>query len=80
MTSRAMRMKDVQVCTRPVNFPKKTLTIDADVARAIRKVARADGMRLSDFLERLLRLYLQRHHPSWKIIEHPADRPPPKGQ
>jgi hypothetical protein len=66
------RIKDVQVAVRKPNRPKKALTIDAETALLLRKVARAEGYRMTDFLDRALRAYLEKYHPDWGILEETA--------
>ena len=39
-----------------------------DVANALRKVARAEKMELSPFLEQLLRYWLQAERPKWRVV------------
>lgn len=63
------RLKDVLIPEAPQNRPTKTLTIDAHTANLLRRVARSDGLRLSAFLDRALRAYLEKHHPSWPLVE-----------
>lgn len=49
---------------------KGTLTIDAEVAAAVRKVATAEGRsrRLSTVISDMLRAYLAAEHPDWKLV------------
>jgi len=46
---------------------KRTITIDAGLVDALRKVARADGKRLGELLELALRAYLSQQHPDWSV-------------
>jgi hypothetical protein len=62
-------LKNVDVVVRKKNQPTKTLTIDAHTADVIRKIARADGMMLTDFLDQAVRDYIMRRHPQWTIVE-----------
>jgi len=69
------RLKDVLVQVRAKNRPTKVLTVDAQVAKLIRRVA------MSDFLDRCLRAYLEKFHPTWPTVDEPEqklepDRPP----
>lgn len=49
--------------------PKKVLTVAARTAVMLRKVAKADGIQMTAFLDRCLRSYLKEHHPEWEVEE-----------
>ena len=68
------RLLDVNVKARPPITATKTLTIDATVASVLRKVARVDGLKMSDFLDRALRAYIDQVHPDWELVED-GDQP-----
>jgi hypothetical protein len=50
---------------------KTRLFVDEDVANVLRKVARAERMELSPFLEMLLRRWLASERPDWKVVDQP---------
>jgi hypothetical protein len=55
-----------------VPAPVKTrLFVDEDVANVLRKVARAERMELSPFLEMVLRHWLAAERPNWKVVDQP---------
>lgn len=62
-------IKDVKVAVRKKHLPTKVLTVDARTADALRKVARAEGIQMSTFLDRCLKAYLEKHHPDWTVVE-----------
>jgi len=62
---------EVEIEEQPA--PKSRLYIDDDVADALRKVARAERMELTPMIEMLLRYWLERERPLWKLTE---TRPP----
>lgn len=53
---------------------KTRLFVDEDVANVLRKVARAERMELSPFLEMLLRHWLASERPDWKVVDQPDKR------
>lgn len=63
------RLKDVRINEVPKNRPTKVLTIDAQTAGLLRRVARADGLGMSAFLDRCLRAYLEKTHPDWELVD-----------
>jgi hypothetical protein len=48
--------------------PTKVLTVRAEVADSLRKVASAEGLRMSAFLDRCLQSYLYRWHPDGAAV------------
>lgn len=65
---------DVEIDEEPP--AKSRLYVDEDVANALRKVARAEKMELSPFLEQLLRYWLEAERPRWRVV---VDEVKPKG-
>lgn len=72
------KLKDVKIAERPANRPTKVLTIDAETVDVLRKVAKADGLGMSAFLDRALRAYIQLWHPDWELVEDDPRAAPPK--
>lgn len=62
---------DVQIDEEPA--AKSRLYVDEDVANALRKVARAEKMELSPFVEQLLRYWLRAERPQWRWLEDHAE-------
>lgn len=58
---------EVEIEEQPA--PKSRLYIDDDVADALRKVARAERMELTPMIEMLLRYWLERERPKWRLVE-----------
>lgn len=48
--------------------------IGDDVADALRKVARAERMELTPMIEMLLRYWLERERPKWRLVEAGSQR------
>lgn len=69
---------DVEIEEQPA--PKSRLYIDDDVAEALRKVARAERMELTPMIEMLLRYWLERERPQWKLVESGAQRSGRRGK
>jgi len=68
------RLKDVAVKVRAREKTSiKVLKVDARTAGVVRKIARADGLLLSDFLDLAVRDYLQARHQDWAITEDTDD-------
>lgn len=57
---------EVEIEEQPA--PKSRLYIDDDVADALRKVARAERMELTPMIEMLLRYWLERERPRWRVV------------
>ncbi|MBK8997612.1 MAG: hypothetical protein IPM35_17930 [Myxococcales bacterium] len=69
---------DVEIEEQPA--PKSRLYIDDDVAEALRKVARAERMELTPMIEMLLRYWLERERPQWKLVESGGQRSGRRGK
>jgi hypothetical protein len=67
------RLKDVKIQAPAKNRPTKVLTIDAQTAELLRRVARVDGLGMSAFLDRCLRAYVEKWHPDWEMVEEDED-------
>jgi hypothetical protein len=63
------KLKDVKIGTQLRDTPTKVLTIDATTADLARKVAHADGLRMSDFIDRAIKAYVTLNHPDWELVE-----------
>ena len=53
--------------------PKTRLYVDEDVAEALRTVARAERMELGPFLERLLRYWVEKERPGYRVVDRARD-------
>jgi hypothetical protein len=50
--------------------PKKArLYVDVDLAKVVRKLARAERLETSGFLEMLVRYWLRSERPQWDLVE-----------
>lgn len=67
------RLKDIKIQAPEKHRPKKVLTIDAETAELLRRVARADGIGMTAFLDRCLKAYVEKWHPSWEMVEEGQD-------
>lgn len=63
---------EVEIEEQPA--PKSRLYIDDDVAEALRKVARAERMELTPMMEMLLRYWLERERPQWRLVDSSTKR------
>ena len=49
--------------------PKTRLYVDEDVAAALRAVARAERMELGPLLEKLLRYWVEKERPRYRVVD-----------
>ena len=68
------KLKEIKIREVPKNRPTKVLTINADTADLLRKVARHEGLGMTAFLDRALRAFVQLHHPDWEMVEEGGSR------
>jgi hypothetical protein len=65
-----MPLKDVKVPSKPKQPAQATITVDSTTGSLFRKLAKHEGLRLTDFLERLIRVYAENVHPGeWIVVE-----------
>jgi hypothetical protein len=63
-------MKDLRIPGRAAADNKATLTVDADTAVVVRKIASAEGRskNLTALVDDMIRAYLAAKHPDWGFI------------
>lgn len=56
--------------------PVSSMRVARRVAALVHRVARADGLSMSETVERMLLAYVEKHHPDWELVFDDAEKVP----